>query len=137
MVAGKLQPKINGLIGELIQSASLREQKVSLPTQTNRHAYKLVITDQAEAKIDVQKTLCRVLVYGSSALQQIEFKGGKILEKLAETLFENYLGATGKKNAAPCAGRRPLPRARPGRRLRPRAAALRPPLRHDRCLCAA
>ncbi len=97
MVAGKLQPKINSLIGELIQSASLREQKVTLPEPTNRHAYKLVITDEAEAKIDLQKSLCSQLVYGSSALQQIEFKGGKILEKLAETLFENYLGKTGKK----------------------------------------
>ncbi len=97
MVAGKLQPKINGLVGELIRSASLREQPVALPTQTNRHAFKLIITDEARAKIDLQVALCRVLVYGSSALQQIEFKGGKILQKLAETLFENYLGVTGKK----------------------------------------
>ena len=97
MIADKLQPKINQLVGELIQSASLREQKAALPEPTNRHAYKLIITDEAKAKIDLQKSLCSQLVYGSGALQQIEFKGGKILEKLAETLFENYLGATGKK----------------------------------------
>jgi dGTPase len=34
--------------------------------------------------------LCSELVFGSSALRQIEFKGGYILKKLAETLFENY-----------------------------------------------
>ena len=96
MSAGKLQPKINGLIGELIQSASLREHALNLPTPTNRHAFRLVITDAAKAKIQVQKSLCRVLVYGSAALQQIEFKGGMILRKLAETLFENYLGATAR-----------------------------------------
>jgi dGTPase len=45
----------------------------------------------------VQKMLCSVFVYGSGALQQIEYKGGTILRKLAETFFENYLGATGKK----------------------------------------
>jgi dGTPase len=94
MTAGKLQPKINGLIGELIQAASVREQAVSMPTQTNRHAYRLTITDEAKTKINLQKTLCRVHVYGSSALQQIEFKGGSMLRKLAETLFDNYLGAT-------------------------------------------
>ena len=94
MIADKLQPKINGLIGELIQSASLKEQAVSAPKQTNRHSFKLIITEEAKAKIKLQQSLCRVLVYGSSALQQIEYKGGKVLQKLAEMLFENYLGAT-------------------------------------------
>ena len=74
----------------------LREQTVALPEPTNRHAFKLVITDAAKAKIKLQKTLCRELVYGSSALQQIEFKGGTILQKLAETLFGNYLGGNAK-----------------------------------------
>jgi dGTPase len=94
MTAGKLQPKINGLIGELIRSTSLQEQAGIMPSQTNRFAYRLAIAEEAKTKIDLQKTLCRVHVYGSSALQQIEFKGGTILKRLAETLFENYLGAT-------------------------------------------
>jgi dGTPase len=36
------------------------------------------------------------LVYGSSALQQIEFKGGHILKKLAQTLFDNYLDCSSR-----------------------------------------
>jgi dGTPase len=96
MIANKLQPKINKLIGELIQSASLREKNEAITARTRRHAFELVTTDAAKAKIKVQKMLCRSLVYGSSALQQIEFKGGMILEKLAEMLFANYLGAKAK-----------------------------------------
>jgi dGTPase len=91
MVAGKLQPKINGLIGELIQSASLEKQDNFMTVSTRRHAYKLVVTPSATAKIKLQKSLSKELVFGSSALQQIEYKGGEILKKLASALHGNYL----------------------------------------------
>jgi dGTPase len=50
----------------------------------------------ARARITLHKALCRDLVYGSSALQQIEFKGGELLRKLAKTLLNNYLCPTSK-----------------------------------------
>ena len=93
MTSGKLQPKMNGLIGELIQSASLEKHDNFMTASTRRHAYRLVINPAAQLKIKAQKDLSKDLVYGSSALQQIEFKGGAILKKLAETLLENYLVA--------------------------------------------
>jgi dGTPase len=90
MKKGALQPKMNGLIGELIQSAALEETSNFMTAKTRRHAYQLVLKPEAKARIKLHKTLCRELIFGSSALKQIEFKGEQILGKLAQTLLENY-----------------------------------------------
>jgi dGTPase len=99
MAAGKLQPKMNGLIGELIQAASLKKQENFMTRQTRRHAWKVTVQPAALALIKLHKMLCRDLVYGSSALRQIEFKGERLLEQLARTLFENYLHPRDKATA--------------------------------------
>jgi len=96
MEKSRLQPKMNGIIGELIQTASLVPAENFMTSKTRRHAYALVRRPEAEARIKLHKMLCRDLVYGSSALQQIEFKGGRILKQLAQTLFDNYLETSAK-----------------------------------------
>jgi dGTPase len=65
-----------------------------MTSRTRRHGYKLQKEETARARIRLHKTLSRELAFESSALQQIEFKGGQILGKLAEILFSNYLGKT-------------------------------------------
>jgi dGTPase len=87
----KLQPLMNGVIGDLIQSTSLKPEENFMTHLTRRHAYRLQLKPAARSRIQLHKKLCKDLVYGSSALQQIEFKGGQILKKLARTLFDNYL----------------------------------------------
>jgi len=96
MAKNSLQRKMNGIIGELIQMASLAPEKNFMTSQTRRHAYKLVRQPEADARIKAHKDLCKDLVYRSSALQQIEFKGSHILRRLAQTFFDNYLNASGK-----------------------------------------
>jgi len=96
MAKSSLQRKMNGIIGELIQTASLAPEENFMTSKTKRYAYALVRRPEAEARIQLHKTLCRELVYGSSALQQIEFKGGQILKQLARTFFDNYLEASAK-----------------------------------------
>jgi len=96
MKNGKLQPVMNGLVGELIQSASLAPTKNFMSAKTRRHAWTLVVKPDALARIKLHKALCKDLVYGSSALRQIEFKGERILGQLARTLFDNYLAPSGK-----------------------------------------
>ena len=96
MEKGRLQRKMNVIVGELIQTASLAPAKNFMTAQSRRHAYALVRRPEAEARIKLHKALSRELVYGSSALQQIGFKGGRILKELAQTLFGNYLGAPAK-----------------------------------------
>ena len=91
MTEGKVEARMNRVIGELIQSASLTPVENFMSARTRRHAYKIVIEPLAESRIDLHKILCRELVYGSSELQQMEFKGGRILRQLGQMLFQNYL----------------------------------------------
>ncbi len=91
MAKKSLQPKMNGLIGQLIQSASLKPQKNFMSDGTRRHAYSVQVKSLAKSRIKLHKMLCRDLIFGSSALQQIEYKGGQILMKLGKILFENYV----------------------------------------------
>jgi len=96
METGKLPQRMNFIIGKLIQSISLKTQNNFMTKKTRRHAYKLFQKPIAKTRIKLHKTLCEELVYGSSALQQIEFKGGEILRKLAKTLLKNYLCTSSK-----------------------------------------
>ncbi len=96
MAKNSLQRKMNGVIGELIQSASLTPTENFMTTRTRRHSYALVRQPEAETRIKLLKDLSRDLVYRSSALHQIEFKGAHILKQLAQTLFLNYLETSAK-----------------------------------------
>jgi dGTPase len=91
MTEGKVEARMNRVIGELIQSASLAPVENFMSGRTRRHAYKITIEPLAESRIDLHKMLCRELVFGSSELQQMEFKGGRILRQLGQMLFQNYL----------------------------------------------
>jgi dGTPase len=95
MAEDKLQPKMNGIIGKLIQGAVARP-KESFLKWTRRHAYLISIHEEVRARIKLHKAICRELIFGSSALQQIEFKGGHILRELGRSLFANYFDAKGK-----------------------------------------
>jgi dGTPase len=68
--------------------------------RTRRHAYALKIAPEAKSRIKLHKSLSADLIFGSSALQQIEFKGGQVLTRLGETLFGHYLNGTSPKKAA-------------------------------------
>jgi dGTPase len=96
MTKGTLQPRMNVLIGKLIQSISLKKQTNFMAKKTRRHGYQVVLKPMAGSRIELHKALCKELIFGSSALQQIEFKGGQILRELATTLLENYFGSTSK-----------------------------------------
>ena len=90
MAKNSLQPKMNGIIGELIQAAALVPAKNFMTPQTRRYAYQLTRRPEAVARIKLHKQLAKHLVYRSGALHQIEFKGGNMLRKLAAALFANY-----------------------------------------------
>jgi dGTPase len=90
---GKLGPKMNQAVGELIRAASLRPAQNFMSARTRRHAWALEVAAEAKSRIRLYKALCQELVFGSSALQQIEFKGAQILRKLTGALFENYLSS--------------------------------------------
>jgi dGTPase len=101
LAENKLGPKMNRIIGELIQSASLVPTRNFMSERTRRHAWRLEVKPEAKSRIDLHKRLCKDLVFGSGALQQIEFKGGQILRQLAGALFDNYLGHAKPKVLVP------------------------------------
>ena len=94
MSHGKVQPMMNRQVGELIQSASLTKTENFMSPKTQRHAHSLVTTPGARMKIKVQKSLSKEFVYGSRLLQQTEFKGGAMLEKLMQAFLDNYLASS-------------------------------------------
>jgi dGTPase len=94
MAQNSLQPKMNRIIGELIQTASLLPAQNFMTSKTRRHAYQLTRRPEAEARIKLHKQLAKHLIYRSGALHQIEFKGGAMLRKLADTLFANYFSGS-------------------------------------------
>ncbi len=91
MTENKVEPKMNRVIGELIQSASLRPEQNFMSPRTRRHAFALELPEAVAVRIGLHKRLGRELIFGSGALQQIEFKGTRILQQLTGVLFENYL----------------------------------------------
>jgi dGTPase len=93
MAKNSLQPKMNGIIGELISTASLKPAQNFMTSRTRRHAYELTRRPEAEARIKLHKQLAKHLIYRSGALHQIEFKGGRMLRELADALFGNYFAA--------------------------------------------
>jgi dGTPase len=93
---GDLQRKMSAVVGELIQSSSLAPAENFMTARTRRYAYELRIGPEAHARIKLQKALSRDLVFGSSALHQIEHKGGHVLRELGGALFANYLAAGDK-----------------------------------------
>ncbi len=100
---GRLQAKMNQAVGDLIKAASLQPAKNFMSGRTHRHAWRLVVADEAKRRIKLYKALCQDLVFGSSALQQIEFKGAHVLRGLTGALFDNYLGTRredGSRNSA-------------------------------------
>ena len=147
MGQNKLVPKMNHKVGELIRSASLVPAQNFMTARTNRHAWRLEVEPKAKERIALHKRLCRELVFGSAALQQIEFKGGQILRALAGALFDNYLGV---QKSADAAGNRNKPVEKvllppdvhaavrgADNEACARAAAVRSSCRHDRRLRAA
>jgi dGTPase len=91
MANNNLQPRMNALIGKLITSVSLKPQKNFMTSRTNRHAHRVHLRPEAKNRISLHKKICNDLIFGSSTLQQIEYKGGHILRRLARSLFSNYL----------------------------------------------
>jgi dGTPase len=95
MAEGKVESRMNRIIGELIQSASLVKAENFMSEKTRRHTYKIVIEPLAQSRIKLHKMLCRELIFGSAELQQMEFKGGRLLRQLGQTLLQNYLDTKG------------------------------------------
>lgn len=80
-------------IGRFIQAVRLGEQKHPLNKFTHRHAYQLIIDPAILRECQLYKTIAYDLIFQSPQIQQVEYKGSFILEKLFGALLDHYLGS--------------------------------------------
>jgi len=90
------EPYFGSRIGKFVNACSLSPRGGFLSEKSNRHAFDLIIDPEAKAESKLYKKLALDLIFRSPQLQQIEFKGGHILERVFKTLCENS-GSGGSK----------------------------------------
>lgn len=77
----RYEPYFGSRIGHFVHACSLSKRSGFLSDRTQRHAFDLEINSKVAAESKLYKQLALDLIFRSTQLQQIEFKGGQILEK--------------------------------------------------------
>lgn len=87
---GNFKRKFGSEIGEFVRSCKLIERK-TFDSLTNRYKYVLIIPDDILEKAKLYKQISIDLVFYSSSLHQIEFKGNNMIQKIFQLFEENYI----------------------------------------------
>lgn len=88
---GNYKAKFGSQIGQFIQACSLEERNTFMNDITNRYKYILRIDPEIQAKADFYKRISVELVFHSSNLHQMEYKGNVMLKKMFRLLEKNYI----------------------------------------------
>ncbi|TVP77087.1 MAG: dNTP triphosphohydrolase [Puniceicoccaceae bacterium] len=83
------EPYFGSRVGTFVHACSLRARTGFMSQQTQRHAFDLLIDPAVKAESALYKTIALDLIFKSTQLQQIEFKGGFILERLFDALCQH------------------------------------------------
>jgi dGTPase len=83
------EPYFGSRVGTFVHACSLRARSGFLSDRSARHAFDLVIDPAVKAESALYKSIALDLIFKSTPLQQIEFKGGHILERLFSALCEH------------------------------------------------
>jgi len=92
----RYEPYFGSRIGRFVHGTSLVRREGFLSDQTNRHAFDLKIDPDVKAESKLYKQIALHLIFKSTQLQQIEFKGGHILERLFQGLSEHCAEGKGE-----------------------------------------
>ncbi len=93
----RLEPVFSRKIGRYLQAVRLEPAETFLSGLSNRHRFTLVIDPVIREEAEVYKQLAYEVIFRSAPLQQIEFKGAFILEKLFQALCAHYLDGTRRR----------------------------------------
>ncbi len=88
---GNVEPVFSNKVGIFIQAASLEATTNSLSTLSQRYAFNLNINPAIREECEVYKSMAVELIFRSTNIQQVEFKGRLILNRLFKALYENYM----------------------------------------------
>ncbi len=89
--AGNYKPRFGAQIGEFVRSVSLTGRKTFMEKFTNRYKYVLNIEKEIFDRAQIYKKIAVDLVFRSSQLHQIEFKGNSMIESLFKLFEGNYI----------------------------------------------
>lgn len=96
MKAKKLEARLGRCIGDHIQACSLEFRSNFLSFSSKRYQYGLVIDPEVQAKTKLNKRIAKEMVFDSVALQQIDFKTSRLIERLFGALQERYIERSSK-----------------------------------------
>jgi dGTPase len=82
-------------IGRFVHGCTLTQRNGFLSDRTHRHAFDLTIADDVKTESKLYKRIALDLIFRSPQLQQIEFKGGHILEHLFQALCQHCTNEDG------------------------------------------
>jgi len=88
---GNFKKKFGAQIGDFVKACGLTKRNTFLDDFTNRYKYILVIEKNIFERVQIYKRISSDLVFNSSQLHQIEFKGKQMIENLFERFEENYV----------------------------------------------
>ncbi len=91
MKKGNYKPRFGSQIGDFILACSISETSSIFNALTNRYKYNIVIQKEFLEKVELYKKISTDLVFKSSQLHQMEFKGNKMLSGIFEVLEDNYI----------------------------------------------
>jgi dGTPase len=83
------EPYFGSRIGNFVHACTLKPRADFLSDQTHRHAFDLEIDPSAQVESKLYKKIAYELIFRTPQLQQIEFKGGYILQRLFEAFTES------------------------------------------------
>lgn len=83
--------KFGTQIGMLVESTEIVEQSTFLDSDTNRYKYKLKLEPEIIEKVLLYKKIAVDLVFRSSQLHQMEYKGDLMIRRIFNALQKNYI----------------------------------------------
>jgi dGTPase len=87
----KFKAKFGYQIGEFIRSVKIEKRKSFIDKKTNRYKYNLIIEPEIFNKVELYKKIAIDIVFKSTQLHQMEYKGNKMVESLFNVFHEGYI----------------------------------------------
>lgn len=87
---GNIDAMLGIKIGQFIQGASLKERSNFMSEATNRYRFELIVDTAKKQECELYKRIMFEIVFLSTRVKQLEYKGDSMLERLFEALLNNY-----------------------------------------------
>ena len=90
---GNIDAMLGIKIGQFIQGCRLEERSNFMSERTNRYRFELKIDPAKKRECKLYKRIAFEIVFLSTRVKQLEYKGDRMLEQLFAALLDNYTSA--------------------------------------------